>query len=304
MRAALVGFAAFAWAVAPAARARAQDDCNVEVPRAWRPEEITPASGAGGVTLDAPIVVRYSRGYFGPEGPGDDPRTLVRVGRCEPASCAVRCSLRDAVPVEGTVQVLGDRLFFLPAGGLAPGTRYVGVATGVDGEITFEFCSGTRLDVRAPTTPRLIAIEPAETRPLCPEGGSKVDVRIAPAEDDGPAGSIEYLLYLTRGRGIVAPELRDRYRNFSTDEVTLHLILAAEEASEPVCVQVFATDGVGRISEPTTERCVDPLTSAAFQPLCAVVPGVRQGVLPRWLVLGLAALAGLAALRLRRAARR
>jgi hypothetical protein len=254
--------------------AGAQDECDGSGLRLFRPEEITPASGARGVTLDAPIVVRYSPGYFGPEGPGDPPEALLRVGRCPSPGCTARCTWSDAIPVEGRAEVIGDRLFFFAAGGLVPGARYLGVASGRDGPpIEFEFCTGATVDSMAPTKPRVIAIEPAENRPACPPGGYKVDVTIAPSSDDGPAGSVEYLLYLTRGRGVTAPQLRDRLRNLTPERVTLNLILAPDEAAEPVCVRVLAIDGVGRISEGSDEACVDPLNRVAFQPLCSASPG-------------------------------
>jgi hypothetical protein len=241
----------------------AQEDCEEE-PTARKPLEVMPASGAINVTIDAPLSVRYSRGYFGPAGPGDLPETLVRVVRCPSGTfCGIGCMAEDGVDVPGTVQVIGDRLFFVPDGGFEPETTYVGRATGVDDVLDFRFCTGASPDLEPPRLGAFLDAEPAETTAACvlPEGGRLVGLRWEQARDDGPAGSIEYLL-------------RDRLRNYASPEVTLNLRLDAEEASEPVCVRMFAQDGVGHVSESSPEQCFDPVTSAAFQPLCAArAPG-------------------------------
>ena len=291
---------AVALVLAPRA-ARAQDECDDDT-LVRAPLEVTPSVGAQGVTIDAPVVVRYSRGYFGPDGPGgpggDPPETLIRVGVC-PADtrCSVPCDLdAEATPVDGSVQVLGDRLFFLPDGGLADDRVYVGTATGLDRPLDFRFCSSDGVDRSPPSAPLFLDARPDESGTSCelPDGGRRIGLRYEPSSDDGPLGSIEYLLYLTRGPGIAAPELRDRVRNSSSEEALLRLLLTRDEAAEPVCVVVYAVDGVGNVSEATPEECVDPLTTAAFQPLCSARPGTRGAG-----VVGLAALA-LAALVLRR----
>ncbi len=257
---------------------RAQDTACDETPTARKPIEVTPASGAVSVTIDAPVNVRYSRGYFGPEGPSDPPETLLRVVRC-PADtlCGLGCMAEDGVDVPGTVQVIGDNLFFLPDGGFEPEQTYVGRATGVDDVLDFRFCTGISPDLEPPRLGSFLDAEPAETAALCvlPEGGRLVGLRWEQASDDGPAGSIEYLLYLTRAKGVGAPELRDRLRNYASPEVTLNLRLDADEASEPVCIRMIAIDGVGQSSESSPEHCFDPITSAAFQPLCSARGGAR-----------------------------
>lgn len=272
---------AVALAVAPQV-ARAQDECDDDT-LVRAPLEVTPSVGAQDVTLDAPVVVRYSRGYFGPDGPGgpggDRPEEMIRVGVCPAETrCAVPCDLdSEATPIDGTVQVLGDRLFFLPDGGLADDRVYVGTAAGLDRPLDFRFCSGAEVDQGPPTAPIFLEARPDESGTSCalPEGGRRIGLRYQPSLDDGPLGSIEYLLYLTRGPGIAAPELRDRVRNSSTEEALLRLLLTREEAAEPVCVVVYAVDGLGNVSEAAREQCVDPLTTAAFQPLCSAAPGTR-----------------------------
>lgn len=264
--------------------AQATMTCD-DVPAARRPVEVTPASGAVDVTIDAPVGVRYSRGYFGPEGPGDAPETLIRVVRCpDDTFCGLGCMADEGVDVPGTVQVIGDRLFFLPDGGFEPEQTYVGRATGVDDVLDFRFCTGLDPDLEPPRLGAFLDAEPAETTAACvlPEGGRLVGLRWEQAQDDGPLGSIEYLLYLTRASGVDAPELRDRLRNYASPEVTLNLRLDAEEASEPVCVRMVALDGVGRASESSPEQCFDPITTAAFQPLCSARPAPRGNLAVFW----------------------
>ena len=297
----------------PLAQARAQDDgCDDEPSLARGPVEITPSVGARAVTLDAPIAVRYSAGYFGPEGPGDDPTTLMRLVRCPPGptpGCTPGCAADEGVDVPGTVQVIEDRLFFFADAGLEPDTTYSGRASGMDDVIDFTFCTGDDVDRGPPTLGGFLSAEPSESTAACvlPEGGRLVSVRWGQAEDDGPGGSIEYLLYLTRAAGVEAPELRDRVRNYASGEITLSLRLDAEEAAEPVCIRMVALDGVGNTTEPSPEECFDPMTAAAFQPLCAVRGGAGADGRGRASVPAIAAfsltLAGLA-LRRRSARRR
>lgn len=271
-----------------AAPAFAQEDC--EDPPARLPVEILPSRGARDATLDSPIMVRYSEGYFGPTGVGDRPDELIRVERCPETGrldCARTCE-GEGTPVPGTVQVLGDRLYFLPQGGLAAGQRYSGVATGIEGDLPFSFCSGSGVDTRPPRLGAFVGAVPAAASSGCtlPEGGRRVGLRWEAATDpDGSAGSIEYLLFLTRGRGISSPQLRDRLRNFATTEVTLTLLLEPDEAAEPVCVELLAVDALGHVSEPGDEVCVDPQTMAVFQPLCSFRGG---GAPSPWLLIGAA----------------
>ncbi|AKF08222.1 hypothetical protein DB32_005371 [Sandaracinus amylolyticus] len=279
---------------APGAALAQDDPCVDDTSPARRPVEVTPSVGAFNVTLDAPIAVRYSRGYFGPDGPGDDPATLLRIVRC-PADveCSAGCSAADGEDVAGRVQVIGDQLFFFPDGGFEPSRAYAGRAGGIDESLDFRFCTGVTVDNGPPVLGEFLDAEPSESTAECvlPEGGRLVGLRWEQATDDGPPGSIEYMLYLTRAAGVNAPQLRDRVRNYASREITLNLRLDALEASEPVCVRVFAADGVGNVSEPSDERCFDPLTDAAFQPLCAVsAPGSARAM--PWALAGFALVLG------------
>ena len=110
------------------------------------------------------------------------------------------------------------------------------------------------------------------------DGGFRVGVFFAPATDSGPPGSIEYLLFQTRGVGVDAPILRNRVRNYPGEQITMAFVLPAEEASAPICVRIAAIDGVGN---PTfsdrrdgEEACLDPVQGNYFYPLChASAPG-------------------------------
>lgn len=269
--------------LALAAPAFAQDACEDDTPRARGPVEVTPSVGARGVTLDAPIAIRYSAGYFGPEGPGDDPVDLLRVVRCPPSDppapdgCTPGCAAEEGTDVPGTVQVIDDRLFFFPDAGFEPRATYAGRASGIDVVLDFAFCTGEGVDGGPPELGPFLSAEPSESTAACvPEGGRLISVRWAPAMErpgDGPDGSIEYLLYLTRAGGVEAPQLRSRVRNYASGEITLSLRLDAEEAAEPVCVRLVAVDGVGNTTDPSPEACFDPMTAAAFQPLCAISAG-------------------------------
>ena len=252
------------------ASAQAQD-CPPLAAVPQRALEVTPTVGARGVTLDAPVVFLYAPGYF--EVPGDPPETLVSIESCGP----VPCDLGAGVPVPGRVQVLGDRLFFLADGGLRPGTAYVGVARGADGEFDCTFTTGSATDELAPDAPQLVFGGSVPASPCSlPEGGFRVDFTLPRLRDDGPQGSIEYLLFLTRGAGVTGPQLRVRVRNFQAEEIPLVMLLDNDEAAEPVCVRAVAIDGVGRVSPESSELCVDPVVTAAFQPLCAAHAGGRS----------------------------
>jgi hypothetical protein len=292
-------------------RAKAQDGgterCDAPVGR--KPEEVTPADSARQVSIDAPIRVRYSRGYF--EGP-DDPATLITVLRCADDGCGVGCRYEDEVDgefVPGRVQVLGDNLFFHPDGGWEPGQAYAGIARGQDGDLPFGFCTGTTTDGTPPELRGLEDVTSTPVPPRCdaPEGGYRIATFFAPADDAGaPPASIEYLLFQTRGAGIEGPVLRSTIRNFATAMHTMAFVLPPSEAGEPICVRVAAVDGRGNIdwsdSNPEVD-CIDPVQGNFFAPMCAAsAPGApRRGA--GALTLAVAAVA-LGIARLRRRARR
>ncbi len=250
-------------------RAQAQDagvtGCDEVLTRG--PLEVTPATNATGVTLDAPVKVRFSPGYF--ELPGVDPASLIELRRCGELS-AVECETLGE-PVAGEVQVIGDRtLYFVPAHDLSPRELYAGVVRGIDQDLGIAFRTGFSADVGPPQLGTVDTPTTAQVGPSCeaPAGGYRVDVSFEPATDDGSAGSIEYLLYLTRGGGLEAPELRRRARNFSTGLVTMAFVLSPEEAASPVCIVVHAVDGVGNVDADMEPRCFEPITGDYFEPAC------------------------------------
>jgi hypothetical protein len=253
------------------AHAQTPDDCRME---ALAPLFVSPASGAPNAAIDAPIVVRYGAGYFDPlTGPGEPPSTLFRLVAC--GVCGSPCDVASGTAVPGLVQTQGDDLLFLPDGGLTTSTQYAGEAMGIDGVLDFSFCSGTGHDTQPPSAVALTA-DPTSTRvgalPCLPDGGYRVGVYFPPASDDGPPGSIEYLLFQTRGAGIDAPVLVDRFRNFQTDRITLSYLLSNEAAATLVCVQVVTIDGAGHATVPDGDRCFDPVGRTSFQG-CAAQPG-------------------------------
>lgn len=273
--------------------AQTHEDCLTTV---FGPLEVSPASGAPNASLDAPILVRYARGYFGPSGPPDPPSTLFRLVSC--GGCGSPCDLSSGVAVPGLVQTQGDDLLFLPDRGLTPLTQYAGEAIGMDGPpLDFSFCTASGHDTQAPTPASMG--EPTSTQvgtlSCLPDGGYRIGVYFAPSSDDGPPGSIEYLLFETRGAGIDAPLLVDRVRNFQTDRITMSFLLSHAEATTPVCLQVVTIDGAGHASVPAGDRCFDPVGHVTFQG-CATSPGGGTSG-----PLGLVLLAALALARRRRA---
>lgn len=282
---------ALVWAPA---LAYAQDpmDCHTD-PRA--PLEVSPASGAPNASLDAPILVRYGAGYFGPDGPGDPPSTLFQLVQC--GVCGSPCDVGSGTAVPGLVQTQGDDLIFLPDGGLTGFTQYAGHASGVDAELDFTFCSGGGRDTQPPTGAALS--EPSSVQvgsmSCLADGGYRIQVYFPPASDDGPPGSIEYLLFQTRGSGIDAPTLVNRVRNFQTDRITMAYLLPNAEAGTPICLQVVTVDGAGHATVPEGDRCFDPVGRVTFQG-CSVTPGAGHGLT----VLGLGWIVAMIARRRRR----
>ena len=241
------------------------------------PMLVTPSDSAPAVTLDAPVFVEYSPGYFGPDGPGDDPTTLITVEAC--GSCSSFCPPGSGTPVSGLVQVHGDRLYFLPDEPLRESTQYVGTATGVETALDFSFCTGRAYDSFAPDlsgTPRRSS---TRVGPQCllPDGGYRLAISFAPATDDGPPGSIEYLLYLSRGGDLEAPRVVARARNYASDEITLGVLLTPEETRTPICLTLAAADGVGNVTVSDAPQCFDPITRTTFSGACHASPGRGSG---------------------------
>ena len=282
----LVWVAALLAVLLSAGAASAQDAGVVtcDDPPLQRPEETFPADRAPSVSIDAPLRVRYTPGYFGPGGPGGDPTTLLEVRRCPGSGCDFFSCDGSGEFVPGLVQILGDELVFFPDETWTPATTYSGTARGRDGDRTFSFCSGSSSDDLPPVLGEIDEVRSDGIEPRCdaPDGGYRVGVFFSPATDSGPPGSIEYLLFQTRGEGVNSPILRDRVRNYAGEQITMAFVLPPEEASSPICVRVAAVDGVGNLDfsdlRDGEEECVDPVQGNFFYGLCsASTPGARTG---------------------------
>jgi hypothetical protein len=239
------------------------------------PLEVTPASGAGGVTIDAYVKVLYGEGTLGPEL---DPESLIELRHCGdlgPFECET-----SGERVPGRAQIVGDRwVFFVPDGELLANAQYAGVARGAEGDLPFTFRTGTARDLRAPTLGNVSSPATARVDRPCEGGrGFRVDVRFDGATDDGPQGSIEYLLYLTRGATVEAPELRARVRSLATSETTMAFVLSDAEAVAPVCFVVHAVDGLGNVDSDGEPVCFEPVQGTYFEACSVSAPGATRGL--------------------------
>lgn len=242
-------------------------------PIARRPIEFFPASGARSVSLDAPLRVRYSPGFFD-EFSGEPPTLLD-----------VRTPLGS---LPGSIQVLGDELVYFPTGGWAPGTVIQVAARGIEGDASFSFTTGTRRDTMPPTWPSAAPAFSAMRDTRCSDTRFRVFVQVPQASDDGPLSDVEYLLFLTRARGLVSPSLRARARGFaSTEPVPMAFTISTTEASAPICIAVVAVDGLGKtVASPTV--CKDPIQGVFFDPLCTASPWNRGAPpMSNWVWIGL-----------------
>ncbi|MEZ4339421.1 MAG: hypothetical protein R3B82_22590 [Sandaracinaceae bacterium] len=275
--------AALAFAGAAHAQDAGIDSCDD--PPLQRPQETFPADRAMSVSIDAPLRVRYTPGYFGPTGPGGDPTTLLDVRRCTRSACDFFACDDTAVFVPGRVQILGDELVYFPDGGWDSAATYTATARGRDDDLGFSFCTGSSSDTLPPTLGAIdeIRSDPIEPRCDAPDGGYRVGVFFGPAVESGPPGSVEYLLFQTRGAGVDAPILRDRLRNYAAEQITMAFVLPPDEAGSPICVRVVAVDGVGNVAfselRDGAEECLDPVQGNFFYGLCAAsgTPGASRG---------------------------
>ncbi len=229
------------------------------------PLEFFPASGAGGVALDAPVRIRYTPGFF---AVWRDPLTRL-------------LEVRDAAdaPVPGAITVLGDTLVFRPDAPWQPGAAYRGTAFGIDIlQARFAFRTGFVVDREPPRFEGRPTLSSArvDARPCADAGGFRIDVSVAPATDpDGAQGDLEYLLFQTRGPDVAQPILRARARNFAGPSIPLAFTLTPREAAAPICVAVLAVDGAGHAVE-GPGACIDPVQGNYFAPLCSAgLPGAR-----------------------------
>lgn len=248
-----------------ASAARAQDEeCD---PVVYSPTESFPASGAQDVPVNARLEVRYPADYF--TLTGAELASTVRISRVD---------VEDDVPGDYEL-VTGagfDAVFFFPDAELIPGARYRIEALGFDGDLIAEFRVVDDLDL---AEPQLGSIDVASAEafdgcdasdPCCATpDGYRVDVEFSPATDDGALGSIEYLLYQTRGPDLAAPRLVDRVRNFSTSTISMAFLVSAEEASGSLCLVAFAVDGQGNLDDDMEPYCFEPIVGNYFEPICA-----------------------------------
>ena len=234
--------------------------------------ESAPASGATDVPLNAFIRVLYPRCYFALTG--QDPLTSVEV-------------TLDGEPVPGTLQQGdGQTVFFIPAELLDNARRYDVIARDFEGDFEFSFTTGFSVDSSPPEFPEpFLSVTSSRIpagSPDLPNGGYRVDVSFEPAVDDGAAASIEYLLYLTRGgEDLDAPELRARARNFATGLITMAFVISDAEAAQPLCIEVTAIDGVGRMSAERPSQCFEPIMGSFFEG-CAVSSEGAAGTRSTW----------------------
>jgi hypothetical protein len=277
-----VSFAALALLLAAAPRALAQDGCDDPIQRG--PQDITPAVGAAGVTLGAPIRVRYPEGYFEDPAIGADPLTMLDV-------------MLEDTPWPGAIQVIGDTLVYIPSMPYEAGTEYSGVARGVDNDLEFRFRTGSTFDSGGPTIGAITAVNASRIEDATcelPEGGYRLDVELAPATDDGAPGDLEYFLFLTRGPEVDEPMLLTSQRN-TPEMVVMAAPVPASAIAGPICIAVVVVDGVGETAE-TPPHCDDPVKGNFFAPLCSASAAGRPAPGSALVLL----LPGLLALRARR----
>lgn len=248
-------------AAAPAA-AQGEIECpSTEV----GPLDFTPASRALGVTLDAYIRVRYSEDYFvGVPDAGTFVRLYEDLDEDEGF-----VELGPEVPGEG--QLVGDDVYFVPDELLASDRQYAIVAESFELEpIAIDFTTGRDLDREPPRIGSVGAPTTESVDETCGRGaGYRVDLVVRDVRDDGPASSIELLVYLARQEGLEAPELVLRARGTGAAEQPLGFVLTDERANDPACVVVHAVDGVGNVDDSMEPVCFEPIQGAFFEGLCA-----------------------------------
>jgi MYXO-CTERM domain-containing protein len=209
------------------------------------------------IPRNAPIKVRLTDGFL---------QDLGLEGVLVSASHAA-----TGEPTPGALMEAGpDLVFFTPDAPWDALTQYdVRVQAGLD-EIDLCFDTSAIFDTEPPRLGRILEVTPRPDSVAADleEGALRVDVEFEAATDDGPLGSLEYFIYLTRGWGVDAPMLLWRARH-QTEVVAAGLALPAEQTVAPACLVVVAMDGVGH-TDATDPRCFEPLQGNFFEPLCSV----------------------------------
>lgn len=281
MRAAVGLFIAAASVCVPAPLV-AQDACVFD---GAEPDalQLTPVpGGAEPATVDSPIVARFASDVAVADF---EPEVLLKL--VEVAEDGSALAVEGAYATEPSQP---NVLVFQPTDGLSPESSYrVELLDPLDGsERALSFATGDVPDEDPPhfAESARLTLRGARSKADC--DGFRVDVVFAPALDDGPRGSIEHLVYQTRGAGLKAPVLRSRVRPSMGSDVSTSFLLDADQALDPVCVLVLPVDGTGRVGEPLGPRCFAPAGSARFVGLCTSRPASTSGGLP---LLGLPGLA-------------
>lgn len=249
-----------AWSVS--ASAQLTIGCDRDVPPSG-PSATFPASGASGVTLDAPLRVTYSDGFLQQA----NIQELLEIFACLDNSCTER------VAVEGELSAVQNELFFLPAPSWNPFTQYRGTALGTDRSLQFGFTTSSSVDVSPPAFSGGLSVNTEPTQDPCfkegdpgaPPQGYRVEVSFAPATDDGALGDIEYQLFLTRGPDVGGAQLVAQSRNFgATERLSLAFFLDEETAKQTHCVDVIVLDGVGNVTDARSHECFNATLGRDF----------------------------------------
>lgn len=250
--------------VAWALPVRAQEDDDLCEPPPEGVDQTFPADRATQVPLDAAIRVRYGA------SPPRDAENVIRVRHAT--------TDRD---VAGIGQRAGREIVFVPSVPLTANTEYEVVAPDpLVGDRTSTFTTGSRMDAGPPDFGALREVtSEVVNRPACgaPDGGYRITATFDPAIDDGAPEDIEYVVYQTRGPGIVEPLERARVRGLTSEQQFAAFLLPADDAVGPICLNAFAYDGNGAAGGTGRERCLDPVQGNYFASCSAAGGGARAG---------------------------
>jgi hypothetical protein len=208
------------------------------------------------VPRNAPIKVRLTPGF------------LVHPGIGAVAIRAFDTVAEEDVP--GELQAAGDDVvFFVPDAPWRAGAQHDVWIQAQFSELDLCFITSFAFDTEPPSMGRILRVTPRPDTELdeLEEGALRIDVEFEAATDDGPLGSIEYYLYMTRGYDVGAPVLMWRARH-QTSTMVAGVALSPRQKVEPACFVVVATDGVGN-TDASEPACFEPVQGNYFQPLCS-----------------------------------
>lgn len=216
------------------------------------------------VPRNAPIKVRLTDGFLdelGLEGVG------VWVHHAETGE-----------PVPGDLTDVGhDTVYFTPESPWEAGAQYDAVLQAGLDEMGLCFVASHDFDTEPPRLGPILSITPRSDGSAddLEEGALRIDLEFEAATDDGPLGSLEYFVYLTRGEGLSGALLLWRGRH-QADVMVAGLVLPRAYTVAPVCIAILAVDGVGH-TDTVGPACFEPLQGNYFEPLCTAVPGAPRG---------------------------